>query len=50
LYKEYESGSKKASRNDGEFSREEKLNLMRDVFSVEYNDQFINNMFPEFYS
>lgn len=33
-----------------ELPEEDKLHLLRDIFTVEYNDQFTHNLFPEFYS
>lgn len=51
MYSEYQKTGKTA---DAEYSREDKLRLMRDVFSVEFGGQqaFTSNesVFPAFYA
>jgi hypothetical protein len=46
LYEEYKQ------KAGSEFSREDKLHLLRDVFSIEFGGQFASNeqVFPSFYA
>ena len=52
LYQEYKETleKNKDAVTASELSSDDKLSLLRDIFTVEYDDSFTNNIFPEFYS